>query len=144
MSLPQITELEFETEDLQTELEPIGKSFLYDFKKGDFVISDGKLVKVFETDSLKVWIEKIIRTAQFKFQVYEDKDYGTTIDGLIGSNLPRSFVEAELKRVITEALLTHDHIEEINEWQFERDGKVLSIYFKVRTIDEAFEMEVSL
>ena len=61
---------------------------------------------------------------------------------MIGSNLPRAFVEAEIKREVTSSLLLHTHIESIDEWTFERDGKWMRIKFTVTTVEGAFDMEV--
>ncbi len=54
------------TQDLpdatNVEMLTAGKSFLFDFKAGDFVVRDGKLVECDGMDAIKVWIEKILRT----------------------------------------------------------------------------------
>lgn len=140
--LPKITELEFPVEELPTDLPPLGKSFLFDFNKGDFVLVDGKLVELHGLESLKMWIMKVIKTERFRFKIYEDIPYGVTFEDLIGSNFPRAFIEAEIKREVTTSLLRHPHIQEIENWSFERDGKRMKIKFRVRTVDEKFEQEV--
>lgn len=140
--LPKITELEFNTEQLPEDLPPIGKSFLYDFDKGQFVLVDGKMVELHGIDALKAWIMKIMKTERFRFRVYDDAEYGVTLEDLIGSNLPRAFVEAEIKREVSSSLLLHTHISGIEEWSFERDGKWMRIFFRVITVEGAFDMEV--
>lgn len=141
--LPTITELQLNVEEIET-LPAIGKSFLYDFEKGDFVLRNGKMVVVEGVESLKVWIEKVIRTERFRFKIYENVEYGITIEDLIGSNFPRTFIEAELKREITSVLEEHPYINRIEGWQFERDGTLMKIKFTVITVDGAFEQEVSM
>ncbi|RKD26678.1 hypothetical protein BEP19_15840 [Ammoniphilus oxalaticus] len=140
--LPEIAQLEFETQDLPNELEPMGKSFLFDFTKGEFVLRNGKMVEVEGLDALKVWIEKCMRTERYRFRVYEGVEYGVTLEDLIGSNLPRAFVEAEIKREVTESLIQHPYIDDIQDWRFERDGKWMRVQFRVITPDGAFEQEV--
>lgn len=126
----------------------IGKSFLFDFKTGDFILQDGKLVKAGEIQGIKIWIEKILKTQKFKFKIYEKQDkkreYGVTIkDLLIGNKYPRAFVESELKREITEALLMHPKIESIENFKFQRKSTTVILSFKVNLIsDEFLEQEV--
>ncbi|WP_078410293.1 DUF2634 domain-containing protein [Priestia abyssalis] len=143
MMLPKITELEFNIE--QTETVPkIGKSFLFDFEKGEFVLENGKMVELHGIDALKMWIEKVIQTEKFRFEIYEGIDYGVTIEDLIGSNLPRAFIEAEIKREVTSSLETHPYIQDITNWQFVRNGKRMSVKFQVITVDGAFDQGVNL
>lgn len=140
--LPKITELEFNTEELTEDLPPIGKSFLFDFNNNEFVMRDGKLIELFGVESLKMWIEKSLRTERFRFVVYENTEYSISLEDLIGSNYPRAFVEAEIKREVAERLLEHPHINAIENWAFERDGKLMRVWFVVVTADDVFEMKV--
>lgn len=142
--LPQITELEFDTEQMTEDLPPIGKSFLFDFDKGDFVLKDGKMIELYGIDSLKMWITKILKTEQFRFRVYKNVTYGVTLEDLIGSNLPRAYVESEIKREVTSSLLLSPYINRVEGWSFERDGKWMRIYFHVISVEGAFDMEVSV
>lgn len=121
-----------------------GRAFLYDYKKGDFVIRDGKLVVLTGRKAVEAWIEKLIRTEKFRFEVYENVGYAVTIEELIGSVWPKGFVEAEITREITEAAVTNTYIEDLTEWEFERDGSYLNIRFTVVTVDGVFEMAVNM
>ena len=145
---PDITE-----EQIQTNIESnekaayYGKSFLFDFKKGDFVMQNGKFIEVTGTEALKVWIEKILRTEKFRFKIYENgtrRQYGITIEDLIvGRSLPQSFVESELKREINEALLQHPEIESLTDMTFNREGSTLIISFTVNLINgDSLQQEV--
>lgn len=149
--LPSIVDLEFENEELAEEDVPtIGKSFLFDFKKGDFVMKDGKLVVLEGIEALKMWIVKVIRTEKFRFRIYEntgfedDEQYGVMLEDLIGSNFDREFIEAEIEREVTEALMLHEYIVSVDEWQFERNSKKMTVLFAVTTYDETLNMEVDL
>lgn len=142
--LPRITELEFDTQQLPETLPPLGKSFLYDFENGQFTLVNGKMVELHGLDSLKMWIMKVMKTERFRFRVYDNVEYGVTLEDLIGSNLPRAYIEAEIKREVTSALTRHTHIENIEEWSFVRDGKWMRIKFRVITVEGAFEMEVNM
>lgn len=144
-NLPEITELEFENTDFAEEIEPIGKTFAYDFDKGDFITKDGKLIELFGVDSLKLWITKILKTEAFRFRIYEGTEYGTSIETLIGSALPRAYIESEIEREVTESLLTSQYINRLESWNFERDGKWMKISFTVISpMYNTFDLEVSI
>lgn len=138
---PYLTTIE-ELEQTQTTREFNGKSFLFDFKMNDFIYSNGNPIIVEGKEALKVWIEKMIRTEKFRFAVHKDIEYGITIDDLIGSVHPREFIESEMEREITEALLTNPYIESIDNWAFEYAGSKTTIYFDVTADSETFANEV--
>lgn len=120
-----------------------GTAFLYDFNAGDFVYKNGAPILVSGQKALEVWIEKVIRTERFKFNIYYGVEYGVTLDDLIGSNLPYAFVESEMRRELTEAILMNPFIEHLSGWKFEREGSLWTISFVVETVDnEEFEMGV--
>jgi len=88
---------------------------------------------------------KVMRTERFRFRIYDDTEYGITLEDLIGSNLPRAFVEAEMKREVTETLTSHPHIDEVRGWEFERDGKWMFVNFTVISPTyNTFEQEVRI
>ena len=113
-----------------------GKTFLYDFDKGDFVIRDGRLVEVEGKEAIKVWIEKILRTEKFKFEIYKENgeidEYGVSIKDLIlGKKVPQFFLQSELKREIEQALKKHSEIDRIEDFRTEHELATLKIYFTV-------------
>ncbi|WP_105614365.1 DUF2634 domain-containing protein [Vallitalea okinawensis] len=108
------------------------RTYLYDFNNGDFILRDGKLVQVEGIDALKIWIDKIIRTPKNKVAIYLDTDYGVAISDLIvGNNYPLDFIEAEVKRELSSALLQHPDIHTINQFKVIREDDEVSIEFKV-------------
>lgn len=149
--LPQIAQLQFNTEKTTENkgLSEIGKSFLFDFKSGDFVLKDGRLVEVSGVEAVKVWIEKILRTEKYRYKVYEREDkneYGVVLEDLIvGNNFPHSFVEAELRREISQALTKHPMIQTLSDWNIEKNNPTLNISFKVNLTDgNTFTQDVKL
>ena len=116
-----------------------GTSYLYDYKTGDFVLRNGKLVELYGKAAIAAWLEKIIRTEKFRFRVYDNVDYCVTIERLIGGVYPKGFVEAEIKREITEASLYNSYIVDLVEWSFERDEDYLKVGFTVIVADHVEE-----
>lgn len=142
--LPKIAELEFQT-NVESKAEPYGKSFLFDFQQGDFVIRDGRLIKIEGIEAIKVWIMKIMKTEKDKYKIYEGTDYGTELKNLIGQNLPRDFVDSELKREIKAALERHPMISHISNLQISRDEAKVILEFTVNLVEgNTFQQEVTL
>ena len=127
-----------------------GKTFLYDFKKGDFVVRDGRLVEVAGKEATKVRLEKLLRTEKFKYKIYKTLDnedeYGTNIKKLVlGKKLPRFFIESELKREIEENAKKYIHeIDRIEDFRVEHELSTLKIFFTVILKNgETFNQEVN-
>lgn len=125
-----------------------GITYLYDFKKGDFILRNGKLIKAEGKEGIKVWIEKILLTDEFKFKIYEteeSEEYGTTIRKLImGRKIPQLLLHSELKRVISEKLKQHIEIERIEDFNTKQEMATLTISFTVILKNgETFNQEVN-
>ena len=121
--------------------ESIGKTYLFDFDEGEFILKDGKLVIANELQAIEMWIRKVISTEKFKFKIYEkpeeekDEEYGITIKNLIGKKLPREMIQSEIKREITKVLLEHPNIEKLSDFEVSQDGLKVIIKFKVSLVD---------
>lgn len=128
--LPKVGYLQIEGTETQ-ENATVGKSYLFDFKKGDFVLRDGKLVEANDLEALKIWIKKVLSTEKNKFQAYS-REYGISVEDLmIGHNLPLEFIKSEVKREVTEALTKHPLISSVSNWQLEKNSSNLVISFKM-------------
>lgn len=95
-------------------------------------------------EAIKQTIYCILNTERFEYLIYS-WDYGVEIKNLIGEQ--STFVIPELERVIKEALIQDDRIEEVVEFTFNQTSKnAITINFKVRTIlgDITIEKEVNL
>lgn len=119
-----------------------GKSFLFDFNQGDFVIEDGKLKEIDSLEALKIWIVKILKTEKFKFKIYYSTDYGTSLTELITSDFPMPFIKSEIEREITEVLLQNSNIKSVQNFKFERNKMLLNVRFDCSTIYGTVEREV--
>lgn len=109
-------------------------TFLYDFKKGDFVIKDGNPVIVSGIEALKVWIDKILHTQLNRYKIYNGTSYGANIEDLvIGKSYGRAFTESELKREVEAALLQHEDINNIMDFDITYDKDRLNISFTLET-----------
>ena len=123
----------------------IGKSYIFDFKTGDFELQDGKLIFSDENTALKIWIEKVLRTEKNRYVIYDNTAYGCQLEDLIiGSNFPVAFIESELRREIEDALTQHPKIIGISDFYMERLPSSVKVDFRVVLINgESFEQEVA-
>jgi len=124
----------------------MGKSYIFDFTTGDFIINDGRLVISDDVTAIKVWVEKILRTEKGRFAIYDGLNYGTSLEDLIiGTNYSISFVESELKREIEDALFQHPQISSISGLVLTRDEAGIMVEFTVVLKDgTAIDSEVNL
>lgn len=125
-----------------------GRTFLYDFDKGDFVVKDGRLVEVDNKEAVRVWIEKAFKTDKFKFEVYEEDEgvdeYGTILKKLIqGRKVPQFFLQSEIKREVEELLQKNIEIDRMENFRTDQKGAALYIYFTViLKSNDSLDMEV--
>lgn len=91
-------------------------------------------------EALRQFIEKTIRTARFRFLIY-DEDYGSELDDLIGEDVTQELIETEIPAVITEALVYDDRIADVTDFVVMRQGDQLYVSFRVITTtgDELIE-----
>lgn len=109
-------------------------TFLFNFKKCDFVMDGGNSVTVTGIDALKVWIDKILHTQLNRYKIYSGTSYGANIENLfIGKSYGFAFASSELKREIETALLQHDDIYSVSDFTIAKDGDRLNVAFKIKT-----------
>ena len=114
-----------------------GKSFLFDFEKGDFATIDGRLITVDKLDALKVWIEKILKTEKFKFKVYENGEqdqYGATLLEFVNSGYPIGFMQSEIEREVRNALAKNNEIIGLHSFSFLKDKRTFVCEFVANTV----------
>ena len=110
-----------------------GKELAFDFEAGDFVYENGAPKVVEDIEALKVWIEKALRTARYRWPIYTF-NYGSELEDIIGLDIPRAVLESEVQRVIREALIYDDRIDEVQDFVIERGGDWLKVAFTVVTV----------
>lgn len=112
-----------------------GKSLLFDFNKGDFVLYDGKIQLIEGEQALKIWVQKVLRTEKIKYKIYEiiSNTYGVTLDQYFYSDYPTGVIYAGIQSSITEMLMNHPDINAVKSFEFTRDKKHLSVTFTLVT-----------
>ena len=113
------------------------KSYLFDFTTGDFIVRDGKLIECNGIESIKVWIEKILRTEKGRYPIYDNTEYGCHLEDLIiGNSYTVEFIEAELKREIEDALKQNPQITSVTNFKITRNKNTITVTLEVVLNDE--------
>lgn len=84
-----------------------------------------------ELEAVKQAIYKILNTERYDYPIYS-WDYGVELSDLIGQ--PVAYVYPEIERVVTEALLADDRIENVSNFEFSNEGEKVFTTFEVETI----------
>ena len=96
-----------------------------------------------DIESIKQAIYLILSTERYAYLIYS-WDYGIELIDLYGK--PMSYVMSELPRRIKEALKVDNRIQDVTNFEFERNGKVLHTTFTVVTnvgnIESELEVEI--
>lgn len=133
------------TENNSNEIYSNGKSFLFDFNSTEFELQDGKLSTIEKLEALKVWINKILITDKKKYEIYKNTDYGIeNLRELLTSDYPFEFIKSEIERTVKEVLLKNKNIKSVENFEFERNKRILIVRFNVISNLGLIESEVSI
>ncbi|MGN7387717.1 DUF2634 domain-containing protein [Sporosarcina sp. SAFN-015] len=94
-------------------------------------------------DAIKQFIVKAIRTNRSHFRIYTD-DYGCEIESLIGNDVTESFIQAEIPRMVREALIYDDRINDVSNVTATRLGDAVFITATVDSIYGEVTQEVTI
>lgn len=129
----------------ETATQPIsyGRELDYNFTTGQFVMEDGAPRVLEGPDALRIWITKTLLTARYRFLIYSFA-YGCEMEDFIGYDIPRVVLEAEIPRVIREALIYDDRIDDVRDFSIGRESDYLIVEFTVITFDgQSIRQEVA-
>ena len=119
-------------QDFEYETQP---SRTYKLNMENNTISGGYVDGV---EALKQAIYKILNTQRFDYLIYS-WNYGVEIKNLIGEHT--SFAIPELERVITEAIMQDDRIEDVTDFEFIINKNIVTVKFKVISIEGITDIE---
>lgn len=95
-----------------------GRSWQFDFDKGDFVFTMAKRIAVAdELEAWKVWCRKALHTPRYRHLIYSS-DYGQQYDELIGRAYSKPTLESEIERMTTEALMADPRTALVDQFKF--------------------------
>jgi len=112
----------------------LGRELKFDFGVGEFV-GGGSPQVVEGVEALKVWIEKALRTARYRYLAYTAA-YGSELEAFIERQPPltQALLEVEVERLCREAIGYDNRIRELRNFRIVRGSDCLDVEFEVVTI----------
>lgn len=86
-------------------------------------------------------VEIILNTERFRWQIYSDR-MGSETDELIGDD--SGYIESELPRMVTDALMVDDRVIEVTDFAFTTTGDTMTWSFTVHTVFGVFSEELTI
>lgn len=80
--------------------------------------------------AIRQFIVKAVKTSRFRFLIYDDQ-YGSELDDLIGADVSQSLLETEIPRVIREALIYDERVDDVVDFKIVRESNSLYVSFRV-------------
>lgn len=115
---PEYDEYKENIEETEESTE-IGLTPLYDFRKREYVLKDGKIVYCDQKQAVAQWVGFLTLTTAGKYRVYDNTDFGTYIENYIGYK-DEGFVFSEIKREIQEKAELKRAIRAIDDFEMTR------------------------
>ena len=117
------------TPDLNIQVPDLFSSEIQPTRTYSFDLSTGEIGRAIDgLPAIKQFIIKAIRTIRFEHVIYPDS-YGAESDTVVGSGTSAGFVASELPRVITEALIYDERINEVKDFDIEQQGDSITVTF---------------
>lgn len=132
------------TEEATSSSDIIGRTPLFDFETGQYVIRDGKVIECTQDEAIRQWVGFLIKTPADRFEVYKGTEFGTYIHNLIGWK-DAGFIASEIKRELEEKSIENRAISGIDNFDFSRVNGVIHISFTIVKADgEEVEVRVDV
>lgn len=104
-----------------------------------YKIEDNKIIGFCDDiEALKQTINNILNTERYDYLIYT-WNYGVELKNLIGKS--KDLVMTELKRLIKEALIQDDRIDDVEDFTFSFEKNKLNVKFKVITAEGIINSE---
>lgn len=111
-----------------------GKSWRFDFDKGEFVLTPtGRVAESRGADAWLEWCRKALLTARYRFPVYS-RNYGQELEDLISRHLTRAGNESEIKRIATDCLMVDPRTAGVENFVFHWEGDRCLFSCEVRNV----------
>ena len=144
--LPKIKFINYYEKENLKEQKGQDKTFLIDFQKKKMLRSNGKLIKTSNERAVRMWIEKVLLTEKYKWNIYKSNgpnQYGMKYKSmLLGQRFPTPVLYSEFERELIETMKKNNQIVELKNINILLDKNVLKTNFTVVLKDfKEFEWE---
>lgn len=117
------------------------KTYAFDFDSGEFT---GAIID--EIEALRQFIRKTLVTRRYSHLIY-DRSYGSEMESLIGEDVTPSLLDSEIPRIVEDALLYDERIQDIYDFEIllATGTDAVVVAFSVTTTNgDEFREEVTL
>ncbi|SDR81356.1 Protein of unknown function [Paenibacillaceae bacterium GAS479] len=90
-------------------------------------------------EAIRQFITKTLLTTRYAYLIYPD-EYGTERDEIIGSS-SSALMEAEIERVVTEALIYDERILAVRDFIYSKQDDQLTVIFTVDTVAGTIQIQ---
>lgn len=120
------------------------KNFRFDFKKGDFVIIDGKAQMIEKNELIKQAVEKLLRTELDKYPIYKESNYGMPFHSWIYGQRDRELIKIALTRELSERIPELvEGVRRVYDLEFDFDRRGVRVRLSIATdYSEREELDV--
>lgn len=120
--------LPFPINEIEKQAEQPSLTYKLDFEKRRIVgLADG-------LEAINQFIHKALISPRFRCLIY-DNQYGSELkETIIAANVSPEFVEAEIPRLVKDALLVDSRILSVYDFSISQKGEVVNITFKANTV----------
>lgn len=144
--LPKIDFVDYSKQDTNNSKNSNGKTFLIDFQKNKLLKSNGQLIKTDDERAVRMWIEKVLLTEKYKWNIYKSNgpnQYGMKYKTmLLSQRFPTPVLYSEFERELTETMKKNKQIIEIINIDIKLEKHTLKTKFEVVLKDfKTFEWE---
>ena len=144
--LPKIDFFDYSKQDTTNNKNSNGKTFLIDFQKKKLLKSNGQLIKTDDERAVRMWIEKVLLTEKYKWNIYKSNgpnQYGMKYKTmLLSQRFPTPVLYSEFERELTETMKKNKQIIEIRNIDIKLEKHTLKTKFEVVLKDfKTFEWE---
>jgi phage baseplate assembly protein W len=113
---------------------PPSKTYSINFETGDI-----SRKKIDGLEAIKQFALKAIQTPRFKHWIYSN-EFGCEVMDLIGRGFTKAFMESEMERMIEDALIYDERIEQIENFDGAIREDKLEVSFIVKTVEGFLEV----
>ena len=144
--LPKIDFVDYSKQETNNSKNSNGKTFLIDFQKKKLLKSNGQLIKTDDERAVRMWIEKVLLTEKYKWNIYKSNgpnQYGMKYKTmLLSQRFPTPVLYSEFERELTETMKKNKQIIEIRNIDIKLEKHTLKTKFEVVLKDfKTFEWE---
>jgi hypothetical protein len=109
---------------------PLGRGWAFDFTINEFLLHGSAPAEVYDTDNLRMWIEKTLRTARYTYPIFSE-DYGMADPfAMIGQPFSADLI-GDYEEQVLQALLVHDRIVSVENFSYQQADDALYVQFSV-------------